>query len=65
MPEESVLKFGLHCHFYLFIQIGLEVRTAGDVSSVYIPQTVFLLRSYFALHWIMEQIVTPTPSNAM
>ncbi|CAH3174338.1 unnamed protein product [Porites lobata] len=53
-----VTKLGIH-------KIGLEVRTAGDVSSVYIPQTVFLLRSYFALHWIMEQIVTSTPSNAI
>ena len=32
---------------------------------MYIPKTVRLLRSYFALHWVLEQTVTPTPSSAM
>ncbi|XP_068751589.1 nuclear pore complex protein Nup160-like isoform X2 [Montipora capricornis] len=46
-------------------KIGLDVRTATEVSSVYIPQTVSLLSSYVALHWIMEQLTLPTPSNAV
>ncbi|XP_020630292.1 nuclear pore complex protein Nup160-like isoform X2 [Orbicella faveolata] len=46
-------------------KIGLDARTAEDVSSVYIPTTVRLLRTYLALHWILEQTVTPTPSSAI
>ena len=50
---------------FLVFQIGLDVRTVGQVSSWYIPQTVLLMNSFIALHWIMEQVTTPAPSNAM
>lgn len=53
------------CLLKFVFKIGLDARTAEDVASVYIPKTVSLLRSYFALHWILEQTVTPTPSSAM
>lgn len=53
------------CLLIFVFKIGLDARTAEDVASVYIPKTVSLLRSYFALHWILEQTVTPTPSSAM
>ncbi|XP_067018107.1 nuclear pore complex protein Nup160-like [Acropora muricata] len=46
-------------------KIGLDVRTATQVSSVYIPQTVSLLNSFVSLHWIMEQLALPSPSNAV
>ena len=52
-------------HLIFVFKIGLDARTAEDVSSVYIPKTASLLRSYFALQWILEQTVTPTPSSAM
>ena len=52
-------------HLIFVFKIGLDARTAEDVSSVYIPKTVSLLRSYLSLQWILEQTVTPTPSSAM
>ena len=55
------ILYQINCVF----QIGLDVRTVGEVSSVYIPQTVLLLNSFVALHWITEQLTTPAPSNAM
>lgn len=58
-----LLSFCHHHHNYF--QIGLDVRTATQVSSVYIPQTVSLLNSFVSLHWIMEQLALPSPSNAV
>ncbi|RMX38937.1 hypothetical protein pdam_00016421 [Pocillopora damicornis] len=46
-------------------KIGLDARKAEDVSSVFIPRTVEFLRLYVALHWILEQAVTPTPSSSV
>ena len=55
-------------HFKCFFsvpKIGLDARKAEDVSSVFIPRTVEFLRLYVALHWILEQAVTPTPSSSV
>ncbi|KAK3748185.1 hypothetical protein QZH41_012989 [Actinostola sp. cb2023] len=44
---------------------GVDPRFSQDISSVYIPQVVVLLRVYHCLHWLTELEVTPAPSNAI
>ncbi|KXJ20789.1 hypothetical protein AC249_AIPGENE417 [Exaiptasia diaphana] len=44
---------------------GFDPHYSQDISSIYIPKVVLLLRIYFTLHWISELDVTPAPSNAI